>query len=127
VQWYIRALKKYAVFTGRARRKEYWMYTLVNCVALAVLTVIGRAAHTTVPYLVYTAAVFLPSVGVLVRRLHDTSHSGWALLLFFIPLVGIVLFLVYTCSEGDRGQNAHGLDPKMAADGTYPVRPPAHV
>ncbi|MYS24240.1 Uncharacterized membrane protein YhaH, DUF805 family [Streptomyces sp. DvalAA-14] len=112
MQWYIDGLKKYAVFSGRARRKEYWMYTLFNIIAVVVLFIISHVIGNAIPSAVYALAVLLPSLGVLVRRLHDTGKSGWFVLLVFVPLADIAL-LVFLCLDGERGQNKYGSDPKQ--------------
>jgi uncharacterized membrane protein YhaH (DUF805 family) len=111
VHWYLDVLKKYAVFSGRARRKEYWMYVLFNCIALVVLLLISHVIGNLIPYFVYAIGVILPSLAVLVRRLHDAGKSGWFALLGIIPVVDLVV-LVLTCLEGDRGPNKYGQDPK---------------
>jgi uncharacterized membrane protein YhaH (DUF805 family) len=123
VQWYIEVLKKYAVFSGRARRKEYWMYTLFNLIALGVLLVVGAVAKTMIPYFLYLLAVIVPTVAVTVRRLHDTGKSGWFFLLTFIPLVGGIIMLVFTCTDGERGANSYGADPKMNDNPAFVAQP----
>mgnify|MGYP001397668063 FL=1 len=78
VEWYVKVLKQYFVFQGRARRKEYWMFVLISFIISIVLAIIenilGIASLLTT---LYSLAVFLPSLGVSVRRLHDTGRSGW--------------------------------------------------
>jgi uncharacterized membrane protein YhaH (DUF805 family) len=115
VRWYIDVLKKYAVFSGRARRKEYWQYTLFTCIALVALVIVGAVVHTMIPYFVYLIAVIVPTLAVGVRRLHDTGKSGWFILLGFIPVVGGLIMLVFLCAAGERGMNAYGPDPKEPA------------
>ncbi|MFF4246064.1 DUF805 domain-containing protein [Streptomyces sp. NPDC001822] len=116
MSWYLAVLKNYAGFSGRARRKEYWMYTLFNIIALAVLLGISVAVDTTIPYLIYVVAVIIPSLAVLVRRLHDTGRSGWWILLGVVPFGGIVL-LVFSCLEGSNEVNEYGANPKLAPQG----------
>jgi uncharacterized membrane protein YhaH (DUF805 family) len=113
MKWYIDTLKKYAVFSGRARRKEYWMYTLFNCIALVVLVVLGFAVNTMIPYFLYAIAIILPTLAVSVRRLHDTGKSGWFMLIALIPFVGGIIVFVFTCIEGNKAPNAYGPDPKQ--------------
>lgn len=119
MKWYIDALKKYAVFSGRARRKEYWMYTLFNCIAFAVLVFVGFAVGTLIPYFLYLIAIILPTLAVGVRRLHDTGKSGWLMLIILIPLIGGVILFAFDCVEGNRGPNRYGPDPKMADAAAY--------
>ncbi|KAF6669392.1 DUF805 domain-containing protein [Pantoea sp. EKM101V] len=108
-QWYLGVLKKYAVFTGRARRKEYWMFTLFNILIAFLLgiveTVIGAGDILSN---LYSLAVLIPGIAVGVRRLHDTDRSGWWLLL---PIVNIVFLAL----EGQSGTNRFGSDPKEVA------------
>jgi len=111
MNWYLLVLKKYAVFRGRAHRKEYWMFLLFHLIILFVLAFIeviigivpesGRGVLGTI----YQLAVVIPSIAVGVRRMHDTDHSGWWLL---VPIVN----LVFAVSEGTRGNNRFGSDPK---------------
>ena len=108
---YLEVLKKYAVFGGRARRKEYWMFALFNWIIIFVLALIellvGIAPESEQLVLanIYQLAVLIPIIAVGVRRMHDTGRSGWWLLLPFVNLV----FLV---SEGTQGDNMFGSDPK---------------
>jgi uncharacterized membrane protein YhaH (DUF805 family) len=109
---YLSAVQKYAVFHGRARRLEFWMFTLVNIVITIALQV---AVKSHVPYLVYSLAVILPTLAVTVRRLHDTSHSAWWLLIGVVPIVGQIVLFVFLLARGDDGVNQYGQDPKAAS------------
>ncbi|MFG1173797.1 DUF805 domain-containing protein [Erwiniaceae bacterium CAU 1747] len=118
MSWYISALKKYAQFTGRSRRKEFWMFTLCNLIILAVLGILLVSSQpgifhilVAIIMMIYTLAVLIPSIAVCVRRLHDTNRSGWFYLMNFIPLVSIIL-LVFLCMPGTKGINNYGSDPK---------------
>jgi uncharacterized membrane protein YhaH (DUF805 family)/ribosomal protein L40E len=120
VNWYLAVLKKYAVFAGRARRKEYWRFLGFNLLIVVVLAVIGGTigtsrAHTGVGLLsgIYAAAVLIPGLAVSVRRLHDTNRSGWWLLVVLIPLVGAIVLLVLYAQDGQPGENQYGPSPKM--------------
>ncbi|MFF5933911.1 DUF805 domain-containing protein [Streptomyces sp. NPDC012508] len=115
MNWYLDVLKKYAVFTGRARRQEYWMYTLFNFIAYIVVVIVD-VVLTTAPLLtgIYALGVFLPTLAVNVRRLHDTGRSGWMLLLGMIPLVGAIILIVFHATEGNQTDNAYGPNPKLA-------------
>lgn len=121
MEWYTAALKKYTVFSGRARRKEYWMFCLFNVgfsiLAMILDTVIGKAMGGSgigVIYLLYVLAVLIPSIAVGVRRLHDTGKSGWFLFIGLIPLIGGIWLLIVLCSEGEAAPNKYGLNPKLA-------------
>jgi uncharacterized membrane protein YhaH (DUF805 family) len=119
MSWYTKVIKNYAVFNGRARRKEYWMFVLFNLIflilAVALDNLLGTAFQDTgygIIYLIYTLGVFIPSLAVLVRRLHDLGKSGWWLFIILIPLVGGIWFLVLMATDGQRLDNAYGPDPK---------------
>lgn len=115
---------KYADFTGRARRAEYWWFALMNFIvitAIAIVSLILYSVNDTlgvlgiVVYAVYALAVIVPGLAVAVRRLHDTSKSGWMLFVGFIPLVGGILLLVFYFTDGDPGPNQYGPSQKYAA------------
>lgn len=109
---YFSALRSYAVFHGRARRRQFWMFTIVNLVVSIGLQLVVKS-H--VPYLVYSLAVTIPMLAVTVRRLHDTSHSAWWLLIGALPVVGQVVLFVLLVSRGEDGANRFGRDPKAVA------------
>ena len=115
---YVAVLKKYAVFSGRARRREYWMFILINVIVAVVLGLIEAFAGISgnrQPGLLsslYSLAVLLPSLGVAVRRLHDTGRSGWWLLINLIPLVGTIVLLVFFLQDSEPGENQYGPNPK---------------
>jgi uncharacterized membrane protein YhaH (DUF805 family) len=118
MHWYLNVLKKYAEFDGRARRKEYWLFFLINMFVAILLMMLDAGIGTLSTDTgwgmlsgLYTLGVMLPSLAVAVRRLHDTGRSGWWLLLSLIPLVGLVV-LVFMLLDGDRGNNRFGEDPK---------------
>ena len=119
----LQPLVKYADFEGRARRSEYWLFSLFLWIVLLVLMVaIGSAAQSdphgpTVTSLVGVlmlcwAAVIIPSLAVTVRRLHDIDKSGWWFLISFIPIVGAIVILIFSVTDGTRGPNRFGPDPK---------------
>ena len=121
MNWYLSVLKKYAVFSGRARRKEYWMFFLFNIIFAFVAMILDNALGTAIEgsgygliYILYTLAVLLPGIAVSVRRLHDVGKSGWFLLIILIPFVGAIWFLVLACTDGNPGKNAYGANPKKA-------------
>lgn len=119
---YLATLKKYAVFEGRAQRKEYWLFVLFNLIIAVVLSFIDRMTGTYSPDYgmgvlggIYALAVLLPGIGVSVRRLHDTDRSGWWLLLVFIPILGGLVLLVFMILDGTPGTNRFGPNPKETA------------
>lgn len=114
MNWYLAVLKNYAGFDGRARRTEYWMFFLVNLIIAVVLNVIGVAVKAAAfAGDIYALALLIPSIAVGVRRLHDTGRSGWWLLIGLIPLVGTIVLIVFLATEGRRGDNEYGPDPKQ--------------
>ena len=119
MNWYLQALKKYADFSGRARRKEYWFFVLFNIIISVVLTVCdvfmgtySAAASIGILTGIYTLAVLIPGIAVSVRRLHDTDRSGWWLLIVLVPLIGWIVLLIFMLIDGQPGQNAYGPSPK---------------
>jgi uncharacterized membrane protein YhaH (DUF805 family) len=134
MHWYFDGLKRYAVFSGRARRKEYWFYQLFNCLFVGALLVVDAMTRMKgKPSLgllsgLYVLATLLPSLGVLVRRLHDTNRSAWWILIGFIPLIGPLIMLVFTLQDSEPSANQYGPNPKavhssgMAVGGAFPVR-----
>jgi uncharacterized membrane protein YhaH (DUF805 family) len=112
MEWYLKVLRQYADFAGRARRKEYWMFTLVSGIISVVLAILDTALMTGLLGVLYSLAVLLPSLGVGVRRLHDTGRSGWWLLIGIIPLIGWIVLIVFLATDGERQPNIYGPDPK---------------
>jgi uncharacterized membrane protein YhaH (DUF805 family) len=115
MEWYLKVLKNYVGFTGRARRREYWYFALFNLAISVVLGLIQSAFDTTVLTALYSLAVLLPSLAVAVRRLHDTDRSGWWLLIGLIPFVGFIVLLVFMLLDSTPGTNQFGSSPKAAA------------
>jgi uncharacterized membrane protein YhaH (DUF805 family) len=124
--WYLEVIRKYAVFAGRARRKEYWMFQLVNLTIVVILALAialeisstvyrrGNPFQSLFPLIIliaYTLATFIPALAVSVRRLHDADLSGWWLLISLVPLGGIVL-LVFHVLDSSLGANQYGPNPK---------------
>tara|TARA_Y100000588_G_C13774336_1_gene719573 strand:+ start:142 stop:513 length:372 start_codon:yes stop_codon:yes gene_type:complete len=121
MSWYLEALKKYAVFSGRARRKEYWFFALFNTIISFVLAIIDASvgsfsAEMEIGFLggIYALAILLPSIAVTVRRLHDTDRSGWWFFIVFVPLVGVIVLLVFMLLDSHAGENRFGSNPKDA-------------
>jgi uncharacterized membrane protein YhaH (DUF805 family) len=119
MEWYLKVLKSYAVFEGRARRKEYWMFTLFHMIFLILAVILDNIVGTTIGgigyglfYILYALALFLPSLGVTVRRLHDVGKSGWMIFIGLIPFIGGIWLLVLFVTAGQSGENEYGADPK---------------
>lgn len=114
MSWYIGCWKKYATFSGRARRKEYWMFALFNAIAYGVAGLIDGVLGTSLVAAVYGLAVLLPTLAVTARRLHDTDRSAWWMLICFVPFVGGIWLLVLTVLDGTPEENRFGANPKLA-------------
>jgi uncharacterized membrane protein YhaH (DUF805 family) len=118
--WYIEALKKYAVFGGRSRRKEYWYFVLFSVIVSLVLSAIdallGTFGSTNVGLLggIYGLAVLIPSIAVSVRRLHDIDRTGWWVLIGLVPVIGTIVLLVFAVLDGTPGENRFGPNPKAS-------------
>lgn len=113
MNWYLDVLKKYAVFNGRARRKEYWMFVLFNLIIALVLGLIERlVGGPGILANLYSLAVLIPGLAVAFRRLHDTNRSGWWILIGLIPLVGFIILIVFMAQDSQPGDNQYGPNPK---------------
>jgi uncharacterized membrane protein YhaH (DUF805 family) len=121
MQWYLEVLKKYAQFSGRARRKEYWYFVLFNMIFSIVLAMVDNLTGTLNPESgvgllsgIYSLAVLIPSIAVAFRRLHDTGRSAWWLLIGLIPLIGWIVLIVFLVQDSQEGENEYGVSPKLA-------------
>jgi uncharacterized membrane protein YhaH (DUF805 family)/ribosomal protein L32 len=132
--WFLQAIKKYADFTGRARRKEYWMFGLVNFLVnmvIALLLIIKGLKPDYMFYsdemllgillksigllifsIIFNFAMVIPGLSVSVRRLHDTNRSGWWLLINLVPIIGSIFFFLFTIEDSTPGENIYGPNPK---------------
>lgn len=125
MSWYIEVFRKYAVFGGRSRRKEYWFFFLFNIIVSFVLGFIDGLTGSFSPETglgilsaIYTLVVIIPAIAVAVRRLHDTNRSGWWLLISLVPIVGAIVLIVFLVQDSDAGENQYGQNPK---DGAVPA------
>lgn len=123
MEWYIKVLKQYAEFNGRARRKEYWYFFLINLlISMAIGFVSGfiggmsqdpsMASGLMLLPMLYSLAVLIPGIAVSVRRLHDTNRSGWWLLISLVPIIGAVVLIVFLVQDSQPGSNSYGSNPK---------------
>jgi uncharacterized membrane protein YhaH (DUF805 family) len=119
MNWFLVVLKKYATFSGRAQRAEYWYFLLISTLIVIALSVIdgmtGSYNEDTGWGLLsglYSLAVLLPSIAVGARRLHDTSRTGWWLLIGLIPVIGTIVLIVFFVLDSTPGDNAYGPNPK---------------
>lgn len=122
MNWYLKVLYNYADFSGRARRKEFWYFTLFHFIIIITLVFLGayndfnrlyEAFDTTSAILIlYALATLIPNLAVTVRRLHDTGKSGLWYLISFIPYIGWFILLILVCFDSERGVNKWGPNPK---------------
>ena len=133
MKYYLKALKNYAVFNGRATRSELWFFILFNFIFAIIAAVLDNIFGTTFPimdspywhlpweygyiYMVYCIFIILPSLALEVRRLHDVGKSGWFILISLIPLVGAIWLLILFCTKGNSGDNNYGPDPLSGSSG----------
>lgn len=114
--------QKYATFSGRARRSEYWWAYLGNLIVAMVLNVLVTVTHSSalqIVLYVFALAVLIPGLAVTVRRLHDTGRSGWWILIGLVPFVGAIVLLVFLVGDSQAGPNAYG--PPVKNIDAYPV------
>ena len=121
MSWYLEALKKYAVFGGRSRRKEYWYFVLFSLIVSLVWSAIDArlgtlSSSTNVGLLggIYGLAIIIPSIAVSVRRLHDIDRTGWWVLISLVPVIGTIVLLVFAVLDGTPGENRFGPNPKAS-------------
>ena len=121
VNWYLTVLKKYADFSGRARRMEYWMFSLISLLIMLGLVIVDamlgfEVGEDEIGILsaIYVLAVLIPSLAVSVRRLHDTDRSGWWVLIGIVPFIGDIVLLIFFVLDGTPGDNRFGPNPKGA-------------
>lgn len=119
MKWFVKCIKQYADFGGRARRTEFWMFVLFNIIFSVVASLIDRAIGFRIGAiqmgiigLIYSLAVLIPGLAVSVRRLHDIGKSGWMVLINLIPLIGLIWFIVLTVKDSQPGENQYGPNPK---------------
>lgn len=120
MKWYLMVLRKYAIFKGRASRREYWMFSLFNfifvCPYLIYIYIYGEqgAPLADTIFLIYALATLIPSLAVTIRRLHDSNKTGWLYFVSLVPVIGNLCLLVLLCTEGDPETNKYGDDPYAA-------------
>jgi len=116
MKYFVDGLKKYAVFSGRATRKEYWMFMLFASIiswGFFAIYYVMLSTSVGVIYTLYSVGILLPSLAIGSRRLHDTGRSGWWQLIGFIPLIGYIVLIVFYV-QGSRGENKYDMNPVLA-------------
>lgn len=122
MSWYLKVLKNYAGFSGRARRKEYWFFILINVIIAIILGGLDNLLGLAISpgsmvgplYGLYMLAIIIPSIAVAVRRLHDTSRSGWWILISLVPAIGTIVLLIFFFQNSKEGPNNYGPNPKTS-------------
>jgi uncharacterized membrane protein YhaH (DUF805 family) len=114
VNWYLGVLKNYATFSGRARRKEFWMFALINFVIMVILSALDMALGIGLLSGLYALGVLLPSLAVGARRLHDIGKTGWWQLIGLVPLIGLLVLIIFFVMDSNPGDNQYGPNPKGA-------------
>lgn len=115
VDFYMQALQNWNDFGGRARRSEYWYFTLGNIIISFLITFgIGAVSESLagIVSVLFSLLLIVPGIAVSIRRLHDTGKSGWFLLIGLIPFVGGIILIVFFATEGTPGSNQYGPNPK---------------
>lgn len=120
MNYYITAFKKFAVFSGRASRTEYWMFALFHVLAFIVAIILDNMLGTAIEgviyglfYFAYALVTVVPSISLATRRLHDVGKSGWMFLVNFIPIIGGIWFLILMVSKSEAGANKYGPNPSQ--------------
>ena len=130
MSWYIECLKKYAIFDGRARRKEFWMFTLVNSIIIVFSIILDNLCGTQgtgidrgIIFNIYLILSLLPSIAVSVRRLHDLGKSGWFYCIILIPGIGALMLAIALAKDGIPGENKYGSNPNTSYPNYYTAPP----
>lgn len=127
MHWMLMPLRRYAEFSGRSRRKEFWMWVLFTTIVSSIMVLLGfwgaeerlfsdeeeLTLYFACTIGLFSLVTFIPNLALVVRRLHDTDRSGWNILFGLIPIVGGFILLFFYVSEGTPGPNRFGEDPKQ--------------
>jgi len=115
MNWYLKGLRNYLNFSGRAQRMEYWMFALFNIIFAVVLVIIESILHLEGEISgLFGLAILIPSFAVAFRRLHDTDHSGWWFFIGMVPIIGLIIFFVFMVQDSQAYENRFGPNPKEA-------------
>ena len=112
MEHYMNALRSYADFSGRNRRKAYWMFVLINCIFSFLTGLVDGITNTMFVSTIYSLALLIPQLSAGARRLHDTNRSGWWQLLWLVPVIGWIILIIFLAQDSQEGENDHGANPK---------------
>lgn len=122
MNWAFLPFKRYADFSGRSRRKEYWSFNLMYSIVYSIFVFViygldpdfenGLTMVFSFLFLIFALGSLIPALAVFVRRMHDTGRSGWYYFMSLIPFVGSVILFIYTIEDSQRGENQYGPNPK---------------
>ena len=104
--YYFKAFQNFLNFNGRARRKEYWYFTLFHVIFAVIIAILSEAVQVPLLYSLYFLVALIPALALAIRRMHDVGKSGWFVL---VPIYNLIL----ACTDGEKGDNQYGMDPKM--------------
>ena len=109
-----KAFKNYINFNGRSRRSEYWWFVLFNLIIQIIIIILANLITKNLMFLsyIYSLIIFLPGLGLAIRRLHDIGKSGWYILIVLIPIVGVFILLYFYCLYSENKSNEYGESPK---------------
>ena len=112
MEHYMNALRSYADFSGRNRRKAFWMFMLINIIFSLLTSVVDGITNTMFVSTIYSLALLIPQLSAGARRLHDTNRSGWWQLLWLVPVIGWIILIIFLAQDSQEGENDHGANPK---------------
>ncbi len=116
MEHFIDAFKNFANFSGRARRTQYWMFTLFVYIIMIAVMIVEAFIGTVFIAVLFVLAIIVPSISIAARRLHDTGRSGWWQLISFVPLIGPIVLLVFLVQDS-KEDNEYGPNPKASEAG----------
>lgn len=114
MHWYTDVLKKYAVIQGRTTRQEYWMFILLNFIISILVSIVASIIHLRELSSLYSLVLLIPSITVLIRRLHDTNRSGWWALLILVPIIGWIVLFIFAVQKSYPGPNSYDVNSNTA-------------
>jgi uncharacterized membrane protein YhaH (DUF805 family) len=112
MEYFVKGLREYANFSGRERRRDYWMFVLFYMIIYIALSLVDTLIGSVLLSSLFSLVMLVPSLSFAARRLHDTGRSGWWQLLYLIPLIGLIVVIVFLAQDSHQGENQYGVSPK---------------